>query len=108
MTGTPRPTNPLVEGAEVRERTDLEGGVLVGGVGEQRQVVGLLSWVASEEGAGAEDGRVGRAAADYLKAKHVVIERGEGGRVAGAEADVVDADHLRHFLLAHGLFLSLG
>jgi hypothetical protein len=37
------------------------------------------------------------------KAEHVPIELGERGRVPCAEADVADADHLRRFLLGHGL-----
>jgi hypothetical protein len=46
--------DPLVQGAEVRQRTDLEGGVLVGGLGEQRQVDRHLGRAAAEEGGGAE------------------------------------------------------
>jgi hypothetical protein len=61
--------------------------------------VGLLGRVAAEEGASAEGGRVRCAAADHLKAEHVLVERGERGRVTGAEADVVDADHVRCLLL---------
>jgi hypothetical protein len=52
--------DPLVEGAEVRQRTDLKSGVLVGGVGEQRQVDRHLSRAAAEEGGGAECGRIHR------------------------------------------------
>ena len=33
---------------------------------------------------------------------------GERGRVARAEADVADTDHLRRFLLGHDLSFSLG
>ena len=51
--------DPLVHGAEVRQRTDLEGGVLVSGVGEEHQVERPLGRVAAEKGGGAEGGRVG-------------------------------------------------
>jgi hypothetical protein len=88
----------LVQGAEV-QRTDLEGGVLVGGVGEQPQVDRHLGRAAAEEGGGAEGGRIHR---HYLQAKHVPVEFGERDRVPRAEADVADTDHLRRFLLDHG------
>jgi hypothetical protein len=42
--------DPLVHSAEIRQRPHLEGGVLVGAVGEERQVVGLLDRTAAEEG----------------------------------------------------------
>jgi hypothetical protein len=88
----------LVCDAEIRQRPDLEGGVLEG-AGDKRQVVVLLVRAAAEEGAGAKGECVRGAAADYLKAEHVVIERGERGRVTGAEADVMDADHESSLLL---------
>ena len=56
--------------------------------------------MAAEEGGGAEGGRIHR---DYLQAKHVLVELGERGRVARAEADVADTHHLRRFSLGHDL-----
>jgi hypothetical protein len=96
----------LVHGAKIRQRADLEGGVLQGVVGEERQVVGLLVWVPAEEGGGAKGGRARRVAADQVKAEQVVIERGERGRVPRAEAAVADTDYVGRLLLSHGLSLS--
>jgi hypothetical protein len=77
--------DPLVHGAEMRQRPHLEGGVLEGGVGDDRQVVVLLARAAAEEGGGAEGGPVRRAAADHLKAEHVVVELAKRSRVARAK-----------------------
>jgi hypothetical protein len=46
---------------------------LEGGVGEECEVVGLLGWVAAEEGRDAEGGHVRRTVADRLKAEHVEV-----------------------------------
>jgi hypothetical protein len=84
--------NGLMGGAEVRHQTDLEGGVLEVGAGDECQVVRLSGRVTAEEGGDAEGRCVRLAAADHSKAEHVPIERGERGRVARAEADVADTD----------------
>ena len=52
--------DPLVEGAEVRQRMDLEGDVLVAGVVEEGQINRHLGRVAAEEDVLAEVGRVRR------------------------------------------------
>jgi hypothetical protein len=71
------------------------------GVAGEHQPLGRA---AAEEGAGTEVGRIHR---DHLQAKNVAVELDERSRVPRAEADVTDTDHLRRFLLRHGLSVPL-
>ena len=84
----------LVKSAEVRQRTDLEGGVLVGGVSEEHQVDRRVDRVAAEESALAEISCFRR---DNLKAERVPIKFSERDRIPRAQGDVTDTDHLRRF-----------
>src|SRR6476659_2408241 len=84
----------LVEGAEVRERTDLEGGVLESGVTEEGKVDRNIGRMAAEEYVLA---KVGRLCRDHLKAKHLPVKFSDSRRVPRAEGDVADTHHPRRF-----------
>lgn len=89
--------DPLMKGAEVRQRTDFESGVLEGGVSEESQLDRHFGRAATEKDILAEVGRFRR---DHLQAEHVPIELGERDRVPRTEGNVADTDYLRRSLLS--------